>query len=107
VPLIGFKSHTINPRTGRPEPSYNWRLDRIMNAIVALMCAGSGISAWQEHSRRGASDFAVELLVAAVVFAIIAAARHIMLARARRAYDEAVAAYDAALGNAADWDDAP
>ncbi len=107
MPLIGFKSHTINRRTGRPETDDNWLLDRIMNAMFAAMSVAGFVVAFEEFAKRGVSSFALVLLALSAVFALGAAARHIMLTRTRRAYDAALAEYYAAIANAPDWDDAP
>lgn len=98
--MAWFLSHTIDPRTGRPQPPDSWLALRLM-AIgcwgMAILLAGITVSDFAEH---GARDAQAMWLASAVIFIALGYGPHAVFSHKNRRYREAVAAYEAALANA-------
>ncbi|WP_285712226.1 hypothetical protein [Erythrobacter oryzae] len=95
-----FLSHTIDPRTGRPQPSGAWlslRLAAIACWGMAILVAGiAGI----DFARWGPRDAQAMWLTLAAIFVAFGYGPHAVLTYRQRRYREAVAAYEAALAGA-------
>lgn len=105
--MFGFNEHTTNPRTGRPEPHPSWLRERWENGLATGLAVAFAAFAAYDFWKWGVEGGAAQLAAGAVVIGLIAYARHVMLARKRRKYLKAVAAYEAAIAAATDWDETP
>ncbi len=103
--MFGFHDHTVNPRSGRPQPHISWVVERFITWLAWVSVA---ISVW------GAVAFYLKwaelggpalMMLIAVLGASIARWRQRMLAKKQAAYRDAVRAYEAMLSKLAHADD--
>jgi hypothetical protein len=93
--VFGFYDHRLNPDTGRPEPHDSWLREEILIwtgwagvAVIVTLAAYRFLS-------DGGTDEPLRLLGGIALFAPLLALRHKELRAKKRAWSEALAAYEA------------
>jgi len=95
--MFGFHDFTTDPRSGRAQPYISWLGERLITWTVWASAAISLIGAVAYYLKWHGIDGPAQLVLAAVLFALIAFWRQSMLAQKRAPYKDAVAAYKAML----------
>jgi membrane protein implicated in regulation of membrane protease activity len=101
--LPGIGTHLINPRTGRPQPNSLWTFGYVACLTLCILALGFAALAAFAFAVTGALDLAFQVTIVGGVQALMAYACLAAIRRRKRRYREALAAYEAALANAADW----
>lgn len=95
-----FLDHTIDPRTGRPQPPAAWLPLR----LAAITCWGMAtfvvFIAGVDFAMHGDRDALAMWLPGAAVFMALGYVPHAALGHMKRRYRKALAAYEAALAGA-------
>jgi hypothetical protein len=94
--VFGFYDHHLNPDTGRPEPDDSWLREAILIWTGWAGVAAIVTLAAYRFLSDGGADEPLRLLGGIALFAPLVALRHIELRAKKRAWREALAAYEAA-----------
>lgn len=92
-------NHTIDPRTGRPQPPNVWLSLR----LTAIACWGMAVFlvlvAGMDFTLHGARDAQAMWITGATIFMALGYVPHAVLGQKKRLYREALAGYEAALAS--------